>query len=84
MFLIAFLEGALSIIPYQYFNAVFPKNIARSTLITMIEKARKILDKGGAFDALLTDLPKVFDCMIHDLLLAKLHAVNIEMNARDI
>ena len=50
----------------------------------MIEKARKILDKGGALDALLTDLPKVFDCMIHDLLLAKLHAANIEMNARDI
>ena len=84
MFLIASLEGALSIIPYQYFSAVFPKNIALNTLITMIEKARKILDKGGAFDALLTDLPKVFDCMIHDLLLAKLHAVNIEMNARDI
>ena len=50
----------------------------------MIEKARKILSKGGIFDALLTDLPKVFDCMIHDLLLAKLHAGNIDMNARDI
>ena len=50
----------------------------------MIEKARKILSKGGIFDALLTDLPKVFDCMIHDLLLAKLHAGNIDMNACDI
>ena len=50
----------------------------------MTEKAKKILDKGGAFDALLTDLPKVFDCMIYDLLIAKLHAVNIDLNARDI
>ena len=84
MFLLTFLEGALSIIPYQYLSAVFAKKIALSTLTTMIEKARKILSKGGIFDALLTDLPKVFDCMIHDLLLAKLHAGNIDMNARDI
>ena len=84
MFLITFLERALSIIPYQYFSAFFAKNIALSTLITMTEKAKKILDKGGAFDALLTDLPKVFDCMIYDLLIAKLHAVNIDLNARDI
>ena len=34
----------------------------------MIEKARKILDKGGIFGALLTDLPKAIDCMTHDLL----------------
>ena len=32
----------------------------------MIEKARKILNKGATFGALLTDLLKAFDCMIHD------------------
>ena len=83
MFLITFLEIASSIIPYQYFSAVFAKNIALSTLITMIEKTKKILDKGGVFNALLTYLPKVFDCMIHELLIAKLHTVNIDLNARD-
>ena len=47
----------------------------------MIEKARKIFDKGGAFGTLLTDFSKAFDCMTHDLLIAKLHALNVDMNA---
>ena len=49
--------------------------------MTMIEKARKIIDKGGIFGALLTDLSTAFDCMIHNLLKAKIHALNFDMNA---
>ena len=70
-------ENALSI-----FQCGFRKKFStRHALIAMIEKARKILDKGGTFGALLTNLSKAFDCMTHDLLVAKLHALNFDMNA---
>ena len=68
--------------PCQYFSAVFVKKYStQHALIDMIEKARKILDKGGTYGALLTDLSKAVDCMTHDLLIAKLHALNFDMNA---
>ena len=50
-------------------------------LIAMIEKARKILDIGGIFGSILTDLSKTLDCMTHGLLIAKPHALNFDINA---
>ena len=37
----------------------------------MTEKWRKCLNKGGVSGAILTDLFKAFDCILHDLLIAK-------------
>ena len=49
--------------------------------IAKIKKARKTPNKNGTFGALLTELSKAFDCMTHDLLRAKLYALNFDMNA---
>ncbi|XP_057316881.1 uncharacterized protein LOC130657914 [Hydractinia symbiolongicarpus] len=49
--------------------------------IAMIEKCKKSLDNEGSYAALLTDLSKAFDCINHDLLIAKLHAFGFDKDA---
>ena len=47
--------------------------------LIMTEKWHQCLDKwGGISGALLTDLSKVFDCLLHDVLTAKLAAYGFD------
>ena len=45
---------------------------AQHCLLAMIEKWKKAVDNGNVFGALLTDLSLAFDCLPHDLIIAKL------------
>ena len=53
-------------------------------LLLMLEIWKGATDNNKAFGALLTDLSKVFDCLSHDLLIAKLHAYGLDMDSRNI
>ena len=52
---------------------------AQHCLLMMLETWKEATDNNKAFGALLTDLSKAFDCLSHDLLIAKLHAYGLDL-----
>ena len=45
----------------------------------MLEKCKNAVDKGKCFRALQANLSKAFDCLSHELLIAKLHAYGFNL-----
>ena len=72
-----FFEDKLSI-----FQCGFRKGFsAQHCLIPLLEKWKAAVDNNKSFGALLTDLSKAFDCLPHELLVAKLHAYGLDTSS---
>ena len=54
---------------------------AQHCSVLMFEKWKCATDNKKSFGALLTDLPKAFDCLSHELLIAKLNVYGFNMSA---
>ena len=70
----------------NYFNNILSKYQcgfrkgcnAQHCLIASIEKWKQSVDNGDSFGALMTHLSKAFDCLSHELLIAKFDAFGFD------
>ena len=67
---------------FSKYQCAFRKGFnTQHALLVMLEKMKIALDRKGFCVAVLKDLSKAFDCICHDLLIAKLNAYGLEQNA---
>ena len=64
-----------------YLTAYRKNFSSQHMLIRLIESWKKQLDNSNIVGAVLMDLSKAFDCIPHDLLIAKLHAYGFDISA---
>ena len=65
----------------KYQCAIRKGHSTQHCLLSMLEKWKPAIDNKKMFGALLTDLSKAFDCLSHDLLIAKLNAYGFSIVA---
>ena len=73
----------------QFFENIFSKYqcgfrkgfSTQQCLLAMLEKWKRSVDNSKMFGALLTNLSKAFDCLDHELLIAKLNAYGFSLTA---
>ena len=69
---------------FSTFQCGFRKGFnTQHCLLAMIEKWRITLNKGGETGEVLTDFSKAFDCIDHNLFIAKLYAYGFEKQSID-
>ena len=66
---------------HTYLSAFRPGYGCQSTLLRIIEDCEHALDDNKYVAAILMDISKAFDCLLHDLLLLKLKYYGLSENA---
>ena len=72
---------------FTYFSSFFPQYqcgfrkgySAQHCLLAMTKRMKKARDNNKVCAAVPIDLSKAFDCLLHDLLIAKLHAFGFDL-----
>ena len=73
----------------EFFETIFSKfqcgfrkgYCTQDCLLAMVVNCKKALDQGKEYGALLTDVSKAFDCLPHDLIVAKHHVYGFSIES---